>query len=44
MLPSGCMQKDNDFNIDFDLPVVEASKPAARRMHISDSVCESCEG
>jgi hypothetical protein len=38
------MEKHDDFDVDFELPTVEAKKPAARKMHVSDSTCESCEG
>ena len=37
------MSKNNEFHIDFELPTVE-SKASVRKVHISDSVCESCEG
>ncbi len=38
------MKQNGEFHIDFDLPTVEAKRPAVHKMHISDSVCESCEG
>lgn len=43
VLYSECMEKYNDFEVDFELPTVEAKKPT-RKVHISESVCESCEG
>lgn len=44
MLKYSGMHKHNDLNLDFELPTVESKKPAMRKMHISDSVCESCQG